>query len=414
MLFRAMIIIVAALGLTARASSVSWWVSGEAPEPGLVYQEDGLMRIGSVALRSNEALEPGSIVTVAGTGEKGFSGDGGPGIKARFHRPVGLAVDADGNLFIADRDNHRVRKVSPEGIITTVAGTGEPGFSGDGGAATRARLNMPNFLVVDRVGNLLISDAMNGRVRKVSKAGIITTIAGSGSADDGDGSAPGDGGPAPAARLRLTHGLALDTAGNLFIADTGNHRVRKVGREGKIATVAGNGSVGSSGDGGPATGAVFQTIVGLAVGREGSLFIGDFGDHRVRRLKPDGTITTVAGTGQAGFSRDGGPAVEAQLNTPVGLAVDPSGNLFIADWGNHRVRKVDSQGIITTVAGNGSPGCSGDGGPATAAGLRGPTGLALDTSGDLFLAETGGLRDDGLGFDERVRKVLSVATPTQY
>jgi sugar lactone lactonase YvrE len=277
----------------------------------------------------------GTITTVAGNGTPGFSGDGGPATNARLAYPTGVAVDAAGNLYIADRLNSRVRKVSTSGTITTVAGDGSAGFSGDGGPATNAQLAGPYGVAVDAAGNLYIADFQNSRVRKVSTSGTITTVAG-----DGSFGFSGDGGPATNAQLAGPNGVAVDAAGNLYIADINNHRVRKVSTSGTITTVAGNGTPGFSGDGGPATNARLRPPTGVAVDAAGNLYIADIFNQRVRKVSTSGTITTVAGTGIYGFSGDGGPATNARLAYPSGVAVDAAGNLYIADQNNHRVRKV--------------------------------------------------------------------------
>ncbi|MDE0105484.1 MAG: hypothetical protein OXN89_24165 [Bryobacterales bacterium] len=325
----------------------------------------------------------GTITTVAGTGEFGYSGDGGPATAAQIRSPLSLALDAVGNLFIADAGNFRVRTVDPRGVITTVAGTGNPGRSGDGGPATAARLTFLRGLAVDATGNLFIADTTNRRVRRVDTSGRITTVAGT-----GNGRFGGDGGPAASARLFDPQGVALDTAGNIYLADSDNHRVRRVDRAGVITTIAGTGRIGSGGDGGPATAAQLNFPRGMAVDAAGNLFIADTSNRRVRRVDRFGTITTVAGTGEFGSGGDGGPATTAQLAFPQGLAVDGAGNLFIADTSNHRVRMVDHAGVITTVAGTGERGYGGDGGPATAAQLASPQGLAVDAVGDLYIADT--------------------------
>jgi sugar lactone lactonase YvrE len=325
----------------------------------------------------------GIITTVAGTGFDGFSGDGGPATAARLWRPHGIALDASGNLFIADRDNHRVRRVdAATGVITTVAGTDLLGFSGDGGPATSARLHSPEDVAIDASGNLVIVDSENHRVRRVAPPnGTITTIAGS---DQGGFS--GDGGVATAARLYYPHGLAFDSSGNLLICDYG--RVRKVaGQTGIISTVAGNGAFDFAGDGQAATLAAVDARR-VTPDAAGSLIISDYLASRIRRVDPfSGIITTIAGIGTGGIG-DGGPASAAQLSFPNGLAFDPQGNLFIADTNNLRIRRIDgSTGIITTVAGSGTIGSIGDGGPASSATLSNPADVALDASGNLFLTE---------------------------
>ena len=339
----------------------------------------------------------GIITTIAGTGEQKFSGDGGQATHASLFGPTGLALDAAGNLIIADRFNSRVRRVDARtGIITTVAGTGVSKFSGDGGPATQAQLDSPSDVALDRTGNLFIADQDNHRIRKVDAAtGLIATVAGSGPTGFYRGAFSGDGGPATEARLNSPSGIAVDAAGNFFIADTYNRRVRRVDSpSGIITTVAGTGESGFSGDGGPATHAGLDLPLTVAVDVAGNLFIAvtaNGGDHRVRRVDAQrGIITTVAGTGQPGFSGDGGPATQAQLDGPVRVALDASGNLFIADSFNSRVRRVDARtGIITTVAGTGESGSSGDGGPATQAQLGFPAGVALDALANLFISISG-------------------------
>ena len=332
------------------------------------------------------AVKPGTITTVAGNGTARFCGDGGPATQACLSQPDALAVDAAGNLYIADLINNRVRRVAPDGTITTVAGNGTAGFCGDGGPATHACLNVPAGLAVDAAGNLYIAEEGNRRVRRVAPDGTITTVVG------GNVTAGfcGDGGPATQACLDAPAGLAVDAAGNLYIDDSINYRVRRVAPDGTISTVAGNGTQGFCGDGGPATQACFGQSYGLAVDAAGDLYIADWGNERVRRVAPDGTISTVAGNGTQGFCGDGGPATQACLWPQAVLAA--AGNLYIADWGNERVRRVAADGTITTVVGNGTYGFCGDGGPATQACLSRPADVALDAAGDLYIADQAGNR----------------------
>ena len=325
----------------------------------------------------------GVITTVAGTGEWGYSGDGGPATNAQLQRPRGVAVDGLGNLYIADSDNHCVRRVDTAGVITTVAGTGERGYSGDGGPPTSAQLRSPQGVAVDGLGNLYVADYLNHRVRRVDAAGVITTVAGT----DERGYS-GDGGPATSAQLGAPRGVAVDGSGNLYIADYGNGRVRKVDAAGVITTVAGTGQRGYSGDGGPAASAQLGLLRGVAVDGSGNLYIADARNHRVRKVDATGAINTVAGTGERRYGGDGGPATSAQLGRPQGVAVDSSGNLYIAANYNRRVRRVDAAGVINTVAGTGQWGHSGDGGPATSAQLRSPHGVAVDGLGNLYIADT--------------------------
>ena len=337
--------------------------------------------------RIRQITPSGVITTVAGNGTYGFSGDGGSATAAQLGNPSSVAVDRAGNLFIADTDNQRIRKVSPDGVINNVAGSGpvgpciEAGFSGDGGRATAAELSYPARVVVDGAGNLLIADTGNGRIRNVRPDGVISTVAGTGSGVGANFS--GDGGSATAAQLGAPSGVAVDTAGNLFIA--GNNRVRKVNLAGIISTVAGIGTF--SGDGGAASSALLNYPTAVAVDRLGNLFLADSGNYRIRKVTPAGIISTVAGNGGYGFSGDGGLASDAQLGWPASVAVDGAGNLFIADSNNYRIRKVTPAGIISTVAGNGIQGSGGDGGPATSAQLGWPTSVAVDGSGNLFIAD---------------------------
>jgi sugar lactone lactonase YvrE len=365
---------------------------------------------------AEETPKPGTLITVAGSGPIGLSPDGTPALKAVFHEPFGLALDAAGNLFISETLNHRVRKVATDGMLTTVAGNGPVGegngdFGGDGGPAKEAVLYNPMFVALDGTGNLYFVDRWNHRIRKVSADGIITTVAGTGS----EGFS-GDGGPATEAKLAAPHGLALDAEGNLIIADTVNHRVRRVDKNGIITTIAGTGRAGYTPEGGQATAARLNSPDGLAVDLQGNLYIADLFNHRVRKVSPDGVITLVAGTGKAGFSGDGGPAKEAELNSPSGVAVDTAGNVFVTDWTNHRIRKISPEGIITTVAGSDKKTFSGEGGPATEAGLRGPSGVIIDGEGNLYFADSTAYVDDEFkdtkeGEGERVVKVFGVAAP---
>jgi len=337
----------------------------------------------------------GTITTVAGVSQAcqlssflssctyGYSGDGGLATSAELNYPAGVAVDSAGNLLIADSLNERVRKVALNGIITTVAGDGDYRYGGDGGPATNAALNSPRLIAVDNVGRLFIADTDNHRIRQVGPAGAITTVVGNGI----DGYS-GDGGAATSAALLYPSGVALDNASNLFVADSGNNRIRKVNPAGTIDTVAGNGTQGYSGDGGPATSAALNDPYGVAVDSAGNLFIADAGNNRIRMVNPAGAITTVAGNGVAGYSGDGGPAISGKLDQPHGIAVDGAGNLFIADWWNSRIRKVSPAGTITMIAGGGGGGYFGDGGPATSAGLYFPAAVAVDSAGDLFIADS--------------------------
>ena len=330
-----------------------------------------------------------TIITTFAGSLGGFSGDEGPATSARMQRPFGVALDGGGNLLIADSYNNRIRRVDAgTGIITTVAGNGSWGFSGDGGPATSARLFVPQDIAVDSGGDMFIADSNTNRVRRVAAGtGVITTVAGNGSTGFS-----GDGGPATSARLTFPSGVAVDTVGgHLLISDSSNNRIRRVDAgTGVITTVAGTGVAGFSGDEGPGTSARVQYPQGIAVDADGHLFIADHTNCRIRRVAAGtGVITTVAGNGMQGFSGDGGPATSAQLAFPNGVAVDNvGGHLFIADYSNHRIRRVAAgTGVITTVAGTGVSGFSGNGGPGTSAGLSFPSG-AVVAGGNLLIADT--------------------------
>ena len=341
----------------------------------------------------------GIITTFAGTGEEGFSGDGGPATEAELNWPTGVAVDDAGNLYIADRNNERVRRVDPEGIITTFAGTGEWGYDSDedGGPAASALLNWPTGLALDVDGNLYIADEYNNRIRRVDTSGIITTVAGmrrpplevgEEEAEDEDEDV-GDDGPATSALLNRPTGVAVDGEGNLYIADRLNHRVRKVDAEGIITTIAGMADEGFSGDGGPATGAQLDQPSGVAVDGDGYIFIADRGNNRVRQINPDGVITTIPGAEDGGDEPDG----EAPFADPRGVAVDSDGNIYVADTGNHQIHVIGDAGVVSRVAGIEG---LGDGGPATEARLLEPIGVAIGVDGTLYFSDTG---------NRRIRKV---------
>jgi trimeric autotransporter adhesin len=342
---------------------------------------------------------------VAGNREVGYEGDGVLATSASLYEPYGIAVDTSGNIYIADRRSHRIRMVTKStSIITTVAGDGRGAYSGgnysgDGGLATSASLWFPSGVDVDASGNIYIADTTNHRIRLVTKStGIITTVAG-----DGTDSYKGDGGSATSAGLWFPTDVDVDASGNIYIADYFHHCIRLVTKStGIITTVAGDGTSGYEGDGGSATSASLRQPQCFAVDASGNIYIADTYNHVVRLVtKSTGIITTVAGDGIRGYNGDGGLATSASLFGTTGIAVDASGNIYIADTYNHVVRLVTkSTGIITTVAGKGIAEYSGDGGPATSASLRFPIGVDVDASGNIYIADT---------FNHRVRLVTAKA-----
>lgn len=361
-----------------------------------------MLRFLLLLVTSTALLAQGIITTVAGTGVQGYGGDGGPAARASFFLGVGIselevfshpAFDAQGNLYIPDVVNNRIRKIDRDGNITTVAGNGIHGYSGEGVPASAAQLDWPHAVAFDAAGNLHIADTHNNRVRRVTAAGgTITTVAG-----NGDHDFYGNGGRALSAAFDRPAGLAFDAASNLYISDQYNNQVRKVSTAGIITAYAGNGDHAFFGEGVPATEASLDFPAGLAVDAAGNLYIADQHNHRVRKVSPSGTITTFAGNGVPGFSGDGAVAVNAALNFPADVAVDSTGNVYIADQRNNRVRRVRPDGVIQTVAGNGIQGYSGDGGPPLAAFLARPSGLAFDSQGSLFITDH---------YNNRIRKVV--------
>ena len=324
-------------------------------------------------------VSKGAIATLAGGGSVIF-GDNGPAKDAALFSPFGVAADASGNVYIADTSDNAIRKVS-DGVITTFAGSGIYGYSGDNGAAIGAALNQPYDVAADASGNVYIADTLNNVIRKVSN-GVITTFAGNGCCYPGE---TGDNLAATSVALRSPTGVAVDSAGNVYIADLGNNVVRKVSN-GAITTIAGNGTRGYSGDGGPATSAAFIMPSAVAVDASGSVYILDNGAHVIREVS-NGWIATIAGNGTNGFSGDGGPATSAGLFAPAGVAVDRAGNVYISENGPINVIRKVSNGIITTIAGNETSGYSGDNGPATSAELSCPYGVAVDAEGSVYFAD---------------------------
>ena len=423
----------------------------------------GNLYIGEIANFIRKVTPDGIITTIAGDGEAGFSGDGGPAADAEFNTIAGLAVDAAGNLFVADRGNNRIRKITPDGMITTIAGTGAPGIAGDNGPATAAQLDSPSRIALDSSGNLyftqnffvprLTAAPPDSRVRKIDTRGVITTVAGGGTTV-GDGipatsaslipaglaadpagnlyiadaqsfgirkvdtsgristiaggsgkhGYSGDGGPSLSARFYFkTSSLALDSAGSLLIADDVNQRVRKLTAAGAISTVAGNGLFHSTGNGGSAVSASLDYPTSLLSDPARNIYVTEPILSRVRRITPDGNINIFAGRGIQDYTGDGGQATAATLGYPVGLAMDSGGNLYVSDSLTSVIRKIDRNGIISTIAGTGTLGFGGDGGPATQARLNGPFGLDFDASGNLIFVDQ---------FNNRVRMVSPSGTIT--
>lgn len=348
-----------------------------------VYDPVGkTLYLGTGDRRIAEKLYP-SITTVAGIGVAGFSGDGGQALQARLNRPWGVGVGADGSLYIGDTQNNRIRKVAPDGVISTFAGTGAAGFGGDNGLATAALLNFPTRAQVGPDGSIYIDDRLNNRVRRVSTNGIITTFAGTGVAGFS-----GDGGPATQAMLSQDPDPFPFRDGSVYITDIGNHRVRRVMPDGIIRTVAGNGTAGFSGDGGPATQASLNVPVDLALTADGTVYISDLVNNRIRRVGTDGIITTVAGGGAS--TGDGIPATQAALRLDTGcdMALASDGAIYFTERIFHRVRRLGTDGILTTLAGNGTAGFSGDGGPATQAQLNTPFGLGVARDGSVYIGDS--------------------------
>ena len=365
--------------------------------------------LGGWTLDVHHRYDPGGQVLHLGDGTQRRASDVGTAITTVTTGASWAATfDAQGTLYYAS--GHQIKKRTPAGVVSVVAGTVNGGFGGDGGLAINAQLNSPYGMSIDAHGNLYFADYGNHRIRKVSSDGIITTVAGNGlcceGSSGGGGSFTGDGGPATQAGLELPWGVTVDGQGNLLIADTGNSRVRKVTPDGIIRTIAGGGNPYFlyCGDGGPATAACLRWPGKVAIDQQGNLFIPDHVNNRIRKVTPEGIISTVAGTGPSGigaggYAGDGGPATAAQLNGPLAVTVDAQGNLYIPEYYNNRVRLVNPQGLITTIAGTGTAGFSGDGGPATSAKLNAPREAFLDPQGVLHIADAA---------NGRIRKVVPV------
>lgn len=352
-----------------------------------------------------------TINTIAGIGSSSFSGDGGLATSAELAQPVAVARDGSGNIYISDQGNHRIRKITfSTGAIATIAGSSTSGYSGDGGAATSAKLYYPSGIAVDGSGNVYFADQGNHRIRKITAStGVITTIAGTGTFGFS-----GDGGAATSAMINNPVGVAVDGSGNVYFSDQYNQRIRKINAStGNISTIAGTGTYSYSGDGGAATSATFQNPAGIRIDASGNIYIADLFNHVVRKITAStGVISTIAGTGTAGFSGDGAAATSANLNYPTDVSFDDSANLYISVQYSHRIRKVSaSTGYISSVAGTGTAGYSGDGGPATAAQINYPTGIATDGGGNIYIADRENHR---IRFVCNYTLIPSVVSPVNY
>lgn len=332
------------------------------------------------------------ITTVAGNGMPGETGDGGDALAAKIYYPTYVTLDNYGNYYFTENIHHKVRRVSRCGIITTIAGTGTGGYNGDNIPATAAELNGPLGIAIDSAGNIYINDCSNNRIRKINSLGIITTVCGTGTAGYG-----GDGSPATSAMINGAADVACDRIGNIYVSDHSNYRIRKINNSGIISTYVGTGVSGMSGDGGLADTAKIGPPGGLACDTSGNLFFVD-GSNRIRKVDAaTHIINTLAGTGSVGSTGDGGPATSAEFENPCAITTDLAGNIYITDILAENVRMVDTSGIIHTIAGTGMIGFSGDGGPATTAELYYPEGVACDKAGNLLIADFA---------NQRIRKII--------
>ena len=328
------------------------------------------------------------ITTIAGSDSISL-GDGGPATACELYNPSDVAIDTAGNIYIADGSNNRIRKVNTSGIITTIAGTGTAGYNGDGIAATLAELSYPSSIALDGSGNIYICDDHNFRIRMINTSGIITTIAGTGTSGyNGDNIA------ATSAQITSSAGIAVDGSGNVYISDIGNNRIRKISpvTGGIITTISGTGIAGYSGNGGPATAGEIYHPIAITTDGLGNVYFTEYGNNCVRKINAVGILSTIAGNGTGGYSGDSFAATMAQLDFPTGVKVDNLGNVYISDANNNRIREVNTSDIITTIAGTGIAGFSGDGGPAILAEFISPGGIAVNGQGNVYIADWGNNR----------------------
>ena len=352
--------------------------------------------------------EPGIVTTVAGTGMKGHTGDGGLAVKATLSEPFHVEFDPRGFLYIAESSNHCIRKLDLKThTVSTVAGSGNPGYTGDGGPAIAATFKEPYAVVVDPKGNLYVVDRLNAAIRKIEAAtGIVATVAGNGT----KGSS-GDGGLGVKAQLVEPNDCCLDGKGGLLIADVGDGRIRRLDLEsGVISTFAGIGRVKNKdrGDGGPANKAVITGARAVCIDSSGNVYVCEREGNSIRKIDSAGVITTIAGTGKAGDTGDGGDAKKATFKGPKAIRADAAGNLYVVDTENHSVRKIDAKtNVVTTVAG-GQKGTGGDGGPATRAGFDRPHGCVVDPAGTLYIADSNNHRVRAVRMEKKAEK------PSEY